>query len=293
MTSRWGSMRIAALPLTRGRPPITYYSLRMQRPPPPPHIEPPKSGWLPREGIVKWAVYKVDSTWTSWGQAKPGTVRFRVFEFGERFLDRLDFEEGVLKRIDVEHAPPTKPPSGLVGVEREEAEAALAQLKIPLLYAPKVTSAPEAISNLQAFIQNRIPIHSKGFWTYLLIAPLTAPFVIIRMPLHLLTLWLRLMLLFFEAVIPNIPFFFCAWRAWSHYQALQGARYIDGLLKTGKIVPQSLMELDSVYETPTTEEGNLIVSRNSLGNAMRTLEMSPDDSKDIIRAYEQVRNRSK
>jgi hypothetical protein len=56
--------------------------------------------------------------------------QLRVFEFGERFLDRLDFEEGALKRIDVKLAPPTNLPSDLTGAEREEAEAAWAKLEV-------------------------------------------------------------------------------------------------------------------------------------------------------------------
>ncbi|KAJ7069569.1 mitochondrial K+-H+ exchange-related-domain-containing protein [Mycena amicta] len=274
--SAWGTMRIAALPLTRGRPPITYYSFQIQRRPPPKDAPPPKQTWLPQEGVVKWATLKVDSTWSSWGKAKSGSWRLRVFELGERFLDRLDFEESAFKCIDVKHAPPTKVPEELTGAEREQAEAAWAQIQIPLLYPPKVTSAQQAISDLQALVQQRIPVHNKGFWTYLLLAPLTAPFMIIP-------------------IIPNLPFFFCAWRAWSHYQALRGARHIDGLLKTGKIVPQALTALDAVYEIPqsTSGEDRLIVARDSLGHAMRTLDMRVDETKDILRAYEQALNRSR
>jgi hypothetical protein len=109
--------------------------------------------------VVKWASYKLDTTWTGWGKAETGSwkastpsgssfwsstvtcahfgtlilifaFQLRVFEFGERFLDRLDFEEGALKRIDVKLAPPTNLPSDLTGAEREEAEAAWAKLEV-------------------------------------------------------------------------------------------------------------------------------------------------------------------
>lgn len=300
----WGTMRIVALPLTRAPPPqriITYYSFKIVPPPAPaPPKDPQPPGWLPKEGVVKWASYKLDTMWTGWGEAKTGW-RLRVFEFGERFLDRLDFEESALKRIDVKQAPPTNVPKDLTGVEREEAEAAWAKLEVPLLYPPSVSSAPSALSDLRALLQKRIPQHNKGFWTYLIIAPLTAPFMIVP-------------------VIPNLPFFFCAWRAWSHYQALRGARHVNALLENGKIVATPDTTLDAVYAdaaadskeakapppsaeaatnaansengpSPDTSKSTLIVTRDSLGYAMRALEMKPDEAKDVLRAYEQAMNR--
>ncbi|KAJ7677432.1 mitochondrial K+-H+ exchange-related-domain-containing protein [Mycena rosella] len=286
----WGTMRIVALPLTRAQPPqriITYYSFKIVPPPPPPpppisNDPPPSPGWLPPEGVAKWATLKVDATWSGWGKAKAGSWRFRVFEFGERFLDRLDFEESALKRIDVTSAPPAKVPADLTGEERAEAEAAWGSLKVPLLYPPSVSSAPAALSDLQALLQRRIPLHNRGFYTYLIIAPLTAPFMIVP-------------------VIPNLPFFFCAWRAWSHYQALRGARHVDALLQAGKIVPEADAALDAVYPngdapppTPDAEPTQtLIVTRDSLGNAMRGLAMQDDEAKDVLRAYEQAINRGR
>ncbi|KAJ7244993.1 mitochondrial K+-H+ exchange-related-domain-containing protein [Mycena haematopus] len=293
----WGTMRIVALPLTRTLPPqhrITYYSFRVAPPPiqpPPKDSQPP--GWLPKEGVVKWASYKLDNLWSGWGKAETGSWRLRVFEFGERFLDRLDFEEGALKRIDVKNAPPANVPTDLIGVERAEAEAAWASLEVPLVYPPSVSSAPSALSDLREFLQKRIPKHNKGFWTFLIIAPLTAPFMIVP-------------------VIPNLPFFFCAWRAWSHYQALRGARHVDALLQYGKIVPTPDTTLDAVYadsaanskeadtsppnaaaanSEKTSSQAVLIVTRDSLQHAMRALEMKPDEAKDVLRAYEQAMNR--
>ncbi|KAJ7134839.1 mitochondrial K+-H+ exchange-related-domain-containing protein [Mycena epipterygia] len=298
----WGTMRIVALPLTRApapqKPPITYYSFKVIPPPPPPSTsqDPPSPGWLPQEGVATWAVRKVDATWGGWGKAEAGSWRFRVFEFGERFLDKLDFEEAALKRIDVKGAPPAKVPSDLTEEDRKEAEAAWGKLKIPLFYPPSVSSGPTALAELRVSLQRRIPLHNRGFYTYLIIAPFTAPFMIVP-------------------VVPNLPFFFCAWRAWSHYQALRGARHVDALLQAGKIVPEGDQALDAAYAVPTatakadasTQDADtptasnpdagsstqpaLIVTRDSLGNVMRALEMKPDEAKDVLRAYEQAINR--
>ena len=49
------------------------------------------------------------------------------------------------------------------------------------------------------------------------------------------------------AVIPNFPFFFCVWRAWSHYRALKASNYLKSFLSRGAIVPQPSAELDAIY----------------------------------------------
>ncbi|KAJ6621811.1 mitochondrial K+-H+ exchange-related-domain-containing protein [Mycena sp. CBHHK59/15] len=296
----WGTMRIAALPLTRAAQPlahpsqriITYYSFKTVPPSTPPkperavHDPPPPllARWLPEEGVVKWAAYKVDSTWSGWGMAERGSWRLRVFEFGERFLDKMDFEESMLKAIDMSIAPPAKVPDGLTGQEKADAEAEWSKLRVPLLFPPAVSSGSSALEDLRHLLEKRIPLHKKGFYTYLVIAPLTTPFMIIP-------------------IIPNLPFFFCAWRSWSHYQALRAARRIDALLQGGKIVPEAHAALDAVYTdadadakqqtvAPDAPQAQtVIVTPASLGHAMRVLDMKPNEVTDVLRAYEQAGNR--
>lgn len=60
-------------------------------------------------------------------------------------------------------------------------------------------------------------------------------------------------------VIPNFPFFYILWRAWSHYKAWRGASYLGSLLKLGMIVEKPSPELDEVYRSTgrgATEEGS-------------------------------------
>ncbi|KAJ7713847.1 mitochondrial K+-H+ exchange-related-domain-containing protein [Mycena olivaceomarginata] len=246
-------------------------------------ITPKPPGWLaqklPKEGVINWASYKVDTMWSGWGKSETGSWRVRTGCSGERFLDKLDFEEGALKRIDVKHAPPTSVPQDLAGAEREEAEAAWAKLEVPLVYPPSVSSAPEALSELRKLLQQRIPLHQKGFWIYLLVAPLTRA-------IH------------DRPGDPEFAVLFCAWRAWSHYQALRGARHVDALCRT----PDTT--LDAVYADATidlkeaaapadtadavnSEKGSSTSKPTLIVTLMRALEMKPDEAKDVLRAYEQ------
>ena len=80
-------------------------------------------------------------------------------------------------------------------------------------------------------------------------------------------------------MIPNLPFFFCVWRAWSHYRgayiisskyrpsntlpsAYKASDYLHSLLQRGAIVPHSSTDLDGIYVThaPTEKLGNTIKS---------------------------------
>lgn len=112
---------------------------------------------------------------------------------------------------------------------------------IPLVH-PKSVSPPP-LAHLESLLSRRTPRHRKGFYTWVLLTPLTAPFMLIP-------------------VIPNLPFFFCVWRSWSHYRAYKASDYLHSLLQRGAIVPHSSTELDDIYvaHAPTDKLGNTIKS---------------------------------
>ena len=58
------------------------------------------------------------------------------------------------------------------------------------------------------------------------------------------------------AIIPNFPFFFCAWRAWSHYRAFKASQYLESFVAHGAVLPQPSAELDAIYaeNTPDSPE---------------------------------------
>ncbi|OSD07619.1 hypothetical protein PYCCODRAFT_1430864 [Trametes coccinea BRFM310] len=208
------SMRIIALPLTPpckptdGRPAehLTYYHF----------ITPTESAKT--TSWSKWAAAKAADLWAGLGKAPEGNWKRRAFLYGERLVDRLDFEELALKSLDpslgprLSHIVPSKDKNPPV--------------HIPLIYPPSACSSP--LPHLQSLVEKRTPRHKKGFWVWLAVSPLTAPFALIP-------------------IIPNFPFFFCVWRSWSHYRAYKASQYLEGFLKQGAIVPQTSTELDVIY----------------------------------------------
>ncbi|KAH9890109.1 mitochondrial K+-H+ exchange-related-domain-containing protein [Cubamyces lactineus] len=209
------SMRIIALPLTPPCKPIsgktaehlTYYHF----------ITPPdnrKSTWS------KWIVAKASDLWAGLGKAPEGNWKRRAFLYGERLVDRLDFEELALKSLDPSLGPRL---SNIVHTSKEKEKATP---QIPLIYPPSACTSP--LPHIQSLLAKRTPRHKKGFWFWLAISPLTAPFALIP-------------------IIPNFPFFFCVWRSWSHYRAYKASQYLEGFVKQGAIIPQTSPELDAIY----------------------------------------------
>jgi hypothetical protein len=53
--------------------------------------------------------------------------------------------------------------------------------QIPLVYPSSLSSDSESLLHLKALLQYRMPLHRRGFYLWMVIAPLTVPFVIVRM----------------------------------------------------------------------------------------------------------------
>lgn len=49
--------------------------------------------------------------------------------------------------------------------------------------------------------------------------------------------------------IPNIPFFYLVFRAWSHWRALSGSKHVEFLLDKNLIAPKPSKILDELYST--------------------------------------------
>ncbi|KAJ7167689.1 mitochondrial K+-H+ exchange-related-domain-containing protein [Mycena filopes] len=262
-------MRIIALPLSI-RPPNAsklpiFYTYKIIAPPPIRRSPTAPRGvftrWMPDEGLGRWASHKATETWSNFGMAPAGTLKRRAFQLGERLMDQLDFEESNLKALDVSLAPPLTLDGRSV--------AAAKDTQVPLVYPPSVLSGPQSLDHLKALVEERIPLHNRGLVMWIFFAVLSAPLKLIP-------------------IIPNFPFYFCAWRSWSHLKARRSAQYIQGLIKSNRIVPMALPALDTVYDAARTDPEPGIVSREALDLATAILALKPEESKELLGAHEQV-----
>ncbi|KAG5650483.1 hypothetical protein H0H81_012109 [Sphagnurus paluster] len=111
------SLRIIAVPLTRPRLAtpanavqasriLTYYQFQISPTQPTerlPSSQESKLRWMPEGGLGKWITTKAAVTWAGFGKSKGW--KLKIFQGGERLVDRLDFEELALKSIDPSLGP--------------------------------------------------------------------------------------------------------------------------------------------------------------------------------------------
>jgi len=227
MVSRRNALRIIALPLTTGRVtagpksqtsravfPLTYYHF---------HV-PPANNDRPLT-LFKRTIDKATELWGGLGKAPEGNWKRRIFVYGEYLLDRIDFEEYSLKSFD----PSLGPKIGQLRRENPDKDPALVQ--IPLYFPSAVYSAHallSPLSHMQSLLAKRGPQHRRGFYIWLLVAPLTIPFALIP-------------------IIPNLPLFYAVWRAWSHYRVWKASEYMQGLIESQHVILQPSPALDQVY----------------------------------------------
>ncbi|KAF9523426.1 mitochondrial K+-H+ exchange-related-domain-containing protein [Crepidotus variabilis] len=218
-----------------------------------------KSLKYPEEGIVQFASVKASQTWAGFGRAEGGW-KLKTYQMGEKLRDRLDFEELALGSIDPALGPSitsiatgSKTGSTKNGAILKSGEKV--DIKIPLLYPPSILSPSSALSSLHASTTLRIPQHRRGFWIWMVIAPFTAPFMVIP-------------------VIPNLPFFFCVWRSWGHWRAYKASEYLASLLDHGMIVPQGSKALDAVYARSV--QGGLVDTKEHLEEKTPEQKYTPD-----------------
>ncbi|TFK26862.1 hypothetical protein FA15DRAFT_250927 [Coprinopsis marcescibilis] len=312
--------RIIAIPLVRPdvkAKALTYYQFQLssqkekktapttvtEKPGVPESTEPtPKQRWaLPEEGVSTWVQTKAGNLWASFGKAEGGW-KLKVFQTGERLMDRLDFEELALKSVDPSLGPTIAHPT----TNEVTGKGGAPPFKIPLLYPSSITQGDAALAHLRQYADHRTPIHRRGFLTWLIIAPITAPFMIIP-------------------VIPNLPFFFCVWRSWSHYRAYRSSQYLQSLLDQQLIVPEPSAVLDAIYKEhpdspfrtpppPTSEKATplpstspsspkvgdpsslkttpLLLSKSAVPAILERFELAQQTSADLYRAFEQARVRT-
>jgi len=205
---------------------------------------------------------KVTSTWVGWGKATPGSWRVKVFNYGERLIDRLDFEELALKSLDPSLGPRITSPR-TVGKDAQ-------QPHIPLIYPQHIITSP--LLNLEKLVDKRAPRHKRGAWFWLLVSPLTAPFMLIP-------------------IIPNLPFFFCIWRSWHHFRAYKASQYLQGLLARGAISPLSDPRLDEIYSsssvstTPKPQEAAIPENRGPEPSDDNAMLLSASDVQRIQHTF--------
>ncbi|KAJ8133507.1 hypothetical protein O1611_g114 [Lasiodiplodia mahajangana] len=152
--------------------------------------------------------------WAGWEQKESGWQK-AVVKYGNRALRRIPYEEWGLKSVPTLSA-------------RRRQEEIMGKEKHHLIFPPSVISPTRAPEILHRLATEREALHrSRLIWCFVGM-PISAPFALVP-------------------IVPNLPFFYLAYRAWSHYRALAGGKHLQWLLSKKFITLHPSKTLDTIY----------------------------------------------
>ncbi|KAH8725645.1 mitochondrial K+-H+ exchange-related-domain-containing protein [Phaeosphaeriaceae sp. PMI808] len=167
--------------------------------------------------ILDKATIKASETWVAWEKDEKavGNWKRKVTFYGNQALKRIPYEEWGLKTLPALTAQRKK---NLL--ESKE--------KHSIMFPGRYLKQDRLPGILEKLATDRQQMHrSKLIWS-IVIMPFTAPFMLVP-------------------VVPNLPFFYVLYRAYSHWKALSGSKYLEFLLKNNLTTPTPSPELDEVY----------------------------------------------
>jgi hypothetical protein len=182
------------------------------------------------------ATKKAVDTWASWETKEKGWQKM-VTKYGNQGLQRIPYEEWGLKSF-----PP------LTHAIQADDMAMMAEGKrFDVVYPANIMKQEDAPLVLARLAKERKQFHWRRFIGCLVGMPITVPFALIP-------------------VIPNIPFFYVAFRCWSHWRALRGSDHLDFLLDHRILRFISTAEIENIYKTvaPNLQNSYQFITRNQV-----------------------------
>ncbi|KAJ5516557.1 hypothetical protein N7527_008117 [Penicillium freii] len=186
---------------------------------------------------------KAAETWAKWEEADKGW-KMHLVRWGNRVQQQIPYEEWALKSI-----PSFKTQLRLNGDH--------GKTKVDVLFPGNAVRLERIQQLVRTIATERQEIHRKRMMWSLIAAPITAPFGLVP-------------------VVPNIPFFYLAYRGWSHWRALNGSRHLEFLVEKNLLNPISLPELEKLYAKRTSQTLEGTTTETSYSEVAGDIEQSED-----------------
>jgi len=168
------------------------------------------------KSLLDKATARAANLWAGWEKKEAGWQR-RVVDYGNKALKRIPYEEWGLKSI---------PPLSSRRKEEELSGKEMVEVLFPEILIPN----GKVLDVLRILGTERVALHKQRLLWSFIGMPLVAPFALVP-------------------IIPNLPFFYLVFRAWSHWRALSGSKHIEFLLDKKLITAQPSPILDELYST--------------------------------------------
>ncbi|KAK6538862.1 hypothetical protein TWF694_010422 [Orbilia ellipsospora] len=166
-----------------------------------------------KPSIIDRAITKSSDLWLKWEKHEKGWKK-HVTTWGNGMLRRIPYHEWSLKSI----------PAISRGIPDSDRQ------KVPVVYPPSVMTQVEIPGLLQKLGTEKSGEHKRRLMWCFIGMPLTIPFAAIP-------------------IIPNLPFFYLVFRAYSHWRAIQGGRHLQFLVHKNLLDPQPDTRLDMIYKS--------------------------------------------
>ncbi|KAG5916997.1 hypothetical protein E4U42_007416 [Claviceps africana] len=172
-----------------------------------------------------WAAGK----WSEWERKESGWQK-KVVEYGNHAFRRIPYEEWGLKSV-----PPlsSRRPRRRGGEDEQNMQSQDGQEHVELVFPSSVMSEAQAEDVVRRMGSERDGLHRRRLIWCVIGMPITVPFAVVP-------------------IIPNLPFFYLVYRAWSHWRALAGGRHVQLLLDKKLLRPTPSPVLDALYSQAGT-----------------------------------------
>ncbi|KAI0132741.1 mitochondrial K+-H+ exchange-related-domain-containing protein [Xylariales sp. AK1849] len=164
--------------------------------------------------VVDKATTRAAKLWADWEKKEKGWQK-TVVTYGNQLFRRIPYEEWALKSV-----PP-------LSTRRKEDELQ-GKEKVQIVYPETVIPTTKALGVLQTLGTERQALHRQRLIYCFVGMPISAPFALVP-------------------VIPNLPFFYLVYRAWSHWRAMAGGKHLQFLSSNNLLALAPSPVLDSIY----------------------------------------------
>ncbi|GAC95498.1 hypothetical protein PHSY_003074 [Pseudozyma hubeiensis SY62] len=189
----------------------------------------------------------------------------RTYVTGEKLMDRIEYQEWALKGIDPAMGPHLIRREPKVPDGEASTPGGIPKLDhVPLLYPPSLLEPQRLLKSLKNLTDHRTPHHYRRFWYCVVGMPITIPFALVP-------------------VVPNLPFFYLVYRAWSHWKAYKSSQYLSTLISQDRVRPTESKELDDIFaQTSPPAEAPASVTTDGKGASATTSAPTPVEDERML-----------
>ncbi|KAG6072958.1 hypothetical protein E4U33_003101 [Claviceps sp. LM78 group G4] len=166
-----------------------------------------------------------ERTWSNWEKKESGWQK-KVVEYGNHAFRRIPYEEWGLKSVPLLSSREQLRQHG--AKNGEEQTQGQGQDHVELVFPRSVMSEAQAEDAVRRMGSERDGLHRRRMVWCIVGMPITIPFALVP-------------------IIPNLPFFYLVYRAWSHWRAIAGAKHIQFLVSKKLLRPTASPVLDALY----------------------------------------------